>query len=129
MVEVWARPTVPIADNARLDNVSYNSRIKHGTSKPISVRPASETNDGHHVHHVVTPDSPPVHESGTQLMSTLAPITIKQPQQRNHTDDTSMYQAGWPRIGVRKSSRPAVIYGNKTSDGLKAATMNALWST
>ena len=63
MVEVLARPTVPIADNARLDNVSYISRIKYGTtSKPISVRPASEPNDGHHVHPL---PSPPVRESGS----------------------------------------------------------------
>ena len=97
MVEVLARPTVPIADNARLDNVSYSSRIKYGTtSKPISVRPASEPNDGHHVHPL---PSPPVRESGTQFMSTIAPITTKQPQQRNHTDGTSMSH-GWQTIGV-----------------------------
>ena len=96
MVEVLARPTMPIADNARLDNICNSSRIKYGTtSKPISVRPASESNDGHHVHHVVTPASPPVHESDTQSMSTIAPNTTKQPQQRNHTDNTSMSQAGW----------------------------------
>ena len=123
MVEVLARPTVPIADNARLDNVSYSGRIKCGTtSKPISVRPASEPNDGHHVQHVVTPASPPVHESGTQFMSTIAPITTNQPQQRNHTDDTSMSQAGWKTIGVRKSRRPVTIHGNKKSDGQKAPT-------
>ena len=57
MVEVLARPTMPIADNARLDNVSYSSRIKYGTaSKP-------EPNNGHHVQHVVPPASPPDHES------------------------------------------------------------------
>ena len=96
MVEVLALPTMPMADNARLDNVSYSSRIKYGTaSKPISVRPVSEPNDGHHVQHVVPPASPPVHESGTQSRSTIAPITTKKPQQRNHTDDNSMSQAGW----------------------------------
>ena len=50
MVEVLARPTMPIADNVRLDNVSYSSRLKYGAaSKPISVRPASEPNDVQHV--------------------------------------------------------------------------------
>ena len=50
MVEVLARTTMPIADNVRLDNVSYSSRIKYGTtSKPISVHPALEPNAGHHV--------------------------------------------------------------------------------
>ena len=84
MVEVLSRPPMPIADNARLYNVSYSSRIKYGTtSKPISVRPESEPNDGHHVQHVVTPTSPPVHESGTQLMSTIAPITTQQ-----HSNET-----------------------------------------
>ena len=116
MVEVLARPTMPIADNARLDNVSYSSRIKYGTAS----KPAPEPNDGHHVQHVVPPASPPVHESGTQSRSTIAPITTKQPQQRNHTDDNSMSQAGWQAIGVRKSRRPVAVYGNKKSDGLKA---------
>ena len=32
MVEVLARPTMPIADNVRLYNVSYSSRIKYGTA-------------------------------------------------------------------------------------------------
>ena len=73
MVEVLARLTMPIADNARLDNVSYSSRIKYGTA----LKPASEPNYGHHV---VPPASPPVHESDTQSRSTIAPITTKQPQ-------------------------------------------------
>ena len=112
---------MPIADNARLDNVSYSSRIKYGTaSKPIYVRPASEPNDGHHVQHVVSAASPPIHESGTQSMSTIAPITTKQPQQRNHTDDNSMSQAGWQTIGLRKSRRPVAVYGNKKYTGMKA---------
>ena len=124
MVEVLARPTMPIADNARLDNVSYSSRIKYGTaSKPISVRPVSEPNDGHHGQHVVPPASPPVHESGTQSRSTIAPNTTKQPQQRNHTNDNSMSQDGWQTIGVRKSRRPVAVYGNKKSDGLKAPAL------
>ena len=63
MIEVLARPTMPIADNARLDNISYSSRIKYGTSS----KSASEPNDGHHVQHVVPPASPPVHESGPNL--------------------------------------------------------------
>ena len=113
MVEVLARPTMPIADNARLDNVSYSSRIKYGTAS----KPAPEPNDGHHV---VPPASPPDHESGTQSRSRIAPITTKQPKQRNHTDDNSMSQAGWQTIGVRKSRRPVAVYGNKKSDGLKA---------
>ena len=116
MVEVLDRPTMPIADNARLDNVSYSSRIKYGTAS----KPASEPNDGHHMQHVVPPASPPIHESGTQSKSTIAPITTKQPHQRNHTDDNSMSQAGWQTIGVRKSRRPVAVYGNKKSDGLKA---------
>ena len=77
MIEVLARPTIPIADNARLDNVSYSSRIKYGTAS----KPASEPNDGHHVKYVVPPAFPPVHESGTQSRSTIAPISTKQPQQ------------------------------------------------
>ena len=115
MVEVLARPTMPIADNARLDNVNY-CRIKYGTAS----KPAPEPNDGHHVQHVVPLASPPVHESGTQSRSTIAPITIKQPQQRNHTDNNFMSQAGWQTIGVRKSRRPVAVYFNKKSDGLKA---------
>ena len=64
MVEVLARPTMPIADNARLDNVSYSSRIKYGTAtKTKTVRPVSEPNDGHHVQHSVSPASTPVRYS------------------------------------------------------------------